>query len=422
MVKNTLTAGTPPLCLIHVSDIHLGSGETHGVINPATGLNTRFEDFVKAFSSCVDFAIDRHADIFLFSGDAYRNPSPEPVYQKAFAAQLRRLSQAGIKTILLVGNHDQILKSTASHSMSVFQSLAVPNVTTIDQPQRLVVDTKSGACQIIGLPHVTRHLLMEQEQYANLPAADIEKVMRAHVRDILAQFYEELDPTLPCVVTAHMMVDSARAGTEQDLMVGWSMSFPADIFVDERVDYVALGHVHGHQVLRRSQPSIVYAGSIERVDFSEEKEDKGFVEVQLARQNTEFQFHSINPRPFVTVNLDLSDCSDPQSELLKAISEKTTAGCVLRIKYQIQPQALSLIDEQKLRQAAQAAMSLQLKPEIMHQQRTVRMPELTESCVVAPLTALGSYLDKVQVPAQDKEKLLKRAQDLCQELESQNRE
>jgi exonuclease SbcD len=306
--------------------------------------------------------------------------------------------------------------------MSVFQSLAVPNVTTIDHPQRLTVDTKSGACQIIGLPHVTRHLLMEHEEYANLPAADIEKVMQTHVRDILAQFYEELDPTLPCVVTAHAMVDTARAGTEQELMVGWSMSFSTDIFVDERVDYVALGHVHGYQVLRPAEPAIVYAGSIERVDFSEEKEDKGFVAVQLARKSVQFQFHSINPRTFVTINLDLSHSGDPQAELIKAIEEKVVAGCVLRIKYQIQPQALSLIDEQQLRLAAQAAMSLQLKPEILHLQRTVRMPELTESCVVAPLTALSSYLDRVDVPAADKEKLIKRAQALCAELESQNRD
>ena len=34
--------------MVHVSDIHFGSGETHGRINPLTGLNVRFEDFVEA--------------------------------------------------------------------------------------------------------------------------------------------------------------------------------------------------------------------------------------------------------------------------------------------------------------------------------------------------------------------------------------
>ena len=97
--------------IIHVSDIHFGSGESHGRINPQTGLNVRFEDFVLALTKCVDFALEQSVDVFLFSGDAYKNASPEPIYQKYFAEQMKRLSDAAIKTILVVGNHDQDRKS-----------------------------------------------------------------------------------------------------------------------------------------------------------------------------------------------------------------------------------------------------------------------------------------------------------------------
>lgn len=131
-----------PLQLIHVSDIHFGSGEAHGSINPQTGLNIRFEDFVAALDKTVKYAIDIEADAFLFSGDAYKTANPEPIYQKMFATQLKRLSDSGIKTILLVGNHDQILRSTDSHSMSVFQSLSVPGVITIDKPISITIETK----------------------------------------------------------------------------------------------------------------------------------------------------------------------------------------------------------------------------------------------------------------------------------------
>ena len=58
--------------LIHVSDIHFGSGESHGRLNPETGLNVRFEDFVAALTKVVDYSIEQQCDIFLFSGDAYR--------------------------------------------------------------------------------------------------------------------------------------------------------------------------------------------------------------------------------------------------------------------------------------------------------------------------------------------------------------
>ncbi|MBI4532336.1 MAG: exonuclease subunit SbcD, partial [Candidatus Melainabacteria bacterium] len=148
-----------PIEIIHVSDIHLGSGENHGRLNPLTGLNIRLEDFAAALAKVVDYAIDNHIDVFLFSGDAYRNASPEPIYQATFAKQLKRLSASGIQTVLVVGNHDQLLRSSASHSLSVFQSLEVPGVFVIDRPCILTIDTTRGAFQLIGLPYVNRHQL-----------------------------------------------------------------------------------------------------------------------------------------------------------------------------------------------------------------------------------------------------------------------
>ena len=68
-----------PIDIVHVSDIHFGSGEGHGRLNPSTGLNVRFEDFVRALSTVVDYCVERSVNIFLFSGDAYRNASPEPL-------------------------------------------------------------------------------------------------------------------------------------------------------------------------------------------------------------------------------------------------------------------------------------------------------------------------------------------------------
>jgi hypothetical protein len=39
--------------ILHLSDIHMGSGFSHGRINPITGLNTRLEDFVNTLSQNV---------------------------------------------------------------------------------------------------------------------------------------------------------------------------------------------------------------------------------------------------------------------------------------------------------------------------------------------------------------------------------
>ncbi len=403
-----------PITLIHVSDIHFGSGEVHGKINPASGLNIRFEDFVQALTKCVDHAIECKADIFLFSGDAYRNASPEPIYQKFFARELKRLSDASIQTILVVGNHDQIMRSNSSHAMSVFQSLAVPGIITIDKPMSLKLDTANGALQLVGLPHITRHQLMTMEKYANLPAAAIDRVLIEHITDLLRGYYEDLDPNVPTVVTAHMGVDSALAGIEQELLIGYTLTFPAEMFIDSRIDYVALGHIHRHQVIRKHEPAIVYAGSLERVDFGEEKEDKGFLTVSIERGKTAFEFCSITPRPFVTVSVDLSESADPMAKLTEALLKAIRPGCVLRIRYVLTEMQMPLIEEDKIHQLAKDALTVKLQPEIVQSQRRARLPQLTESSVTSPMVALETYLN--EVAPERKDCLLERARDLMEDL------
>ncbi|MBX9570582.1 MAG: exonuclease SbcCD subunit D [Candidatus Obscuribacterales bacterium] len=400
--------------IIHVSDIHFGSGEGHGRLNPKTGLNVRFEDFSRSFARVVDYALSHQADMFLFSGDAYKNASPEPLYQKAFAEQLKKLSDAKIPTVLLVGNHDQILKATASHSMSVFQSLEVPGVTVIESPKLIRIETKNGPLQLIGLPHVTRHLLMSHEKYGKLGAGEIDQVLVKHVSEIMQHFYEQLDEQLPSVATAHIMVDTARAGAEQDLLVGYSMTFPLDIFVHPKLDYVALGHVHKHQVLRAEKPAVAYAGSIERVDFGEESEDKGFIEADIRRGEANLNFHSLGPRPFVTVKADLTDVESPTQHLLDLARKQVESGAVFRIKYRIQQSRLHELDEEAVRNALPEVLSLRFKPEIIFTERPRRMPEINESLVLSPISALDKYLS--QVAPENKTNLLAKAQDLISQL------
>lgn len=403
--------------LIHASDIHFGSGEGHGRINPASGLNVRFEDFVKALKKTVDYTLQSQADVFLFSGDAYKTASPEPVYQKMFASELKRLSDASIPTLLLVGNHDQILRNTNSHSLSVFQSLSVPNVTVLDRPTLLRLTCRRGELQVIAIPHLTRHILMTQEKYTGASNTTIDKTMVSALREMIQGFYDELDPNIPTVTTAHIMLDRAKAGAEGELLVGYTMTFPQDIFIDKRIDYVALGHVHRHQILREAEPCIAYAGSLERVDFGEEHEDKGFIEANIARGKTSLQFHSIDPRPFLTVECDLSNCEDPTAELLNLAKLKAQGACVMRIHYKIPQDRLPEVDEDRIRNAIPQVLSLRFKAELIYKEQRRRMPEIDERALLKPDAAIESYLGEVY--PEDKELLIARAQALIQKLQEQ---
>ncbi len=384
-------------------------------------MNIRFEDFVLALKRVVDYALDNQVDVFLFSGDAYRNASPEPIYQKMFARELKRLSEAGISTILVVGNHDQILRSTQSHSLSVFQSLEVPGVITVDQPVFQTIKTKNGDFQFIGLPHVTRHNLTTLEKYAGYTSAQLDDVLVQHVTSLFESFYDKLDDSIPTVVSAHMSLDRALAGIEEELLVGYTLTFPADIFINEKVDYVAMGHIHKHQIIRAMDPAIVYSGSLERVDFGEANEDKGFVHVDLERKNTRYTFHSISPRPFVTVEADLSQLEpedDPTEILAKKVSKALIPGCVLRIRYRIKQEKTGEVNERKILQLASEALSVRLQPELIPDKSKARLPQLTEETAASPLTALELYLNESCCGDENKERLLSRAKEIMNELDS----
>jgi exonuclease SbcD len=228
-----------------------------------------------------------------------------------------------------------------------------------------------------------------------------------NVTDLLRGFYDRLDRQLPAVVTAHMGVDTAKAGIEQELLIGYTLTFPADIFVDDRIDYVALGHIHKHQVVRAANPPIVYAGSLERVDFGEEHEDKGFIHVSLAKGETTHQFISIQPRAFITVEADVTDEEAPIEKLLSKIEKAIKPGCVMRLRYKVNQDQLPDIDEDLLRARCVQALSVRFQPEVVPNKNRARLPQLTESSVASPLVALETYLQEVAPDRKDR--LLERA-------------
>jgi len=86
--------------VVHFADVHLGV-ENYGRLDPGTGLSTRLIDFLAAIDRVIDAAIDEGADLVVFAGDAYKTRDPSPTYQREFARRVRRLSEAGLPTVLV---------------------------------------------------------------------------------------------------------------------------------------------------------------------------------------------------------------------------------------------------------------------------------------------------------------------------------
>jgi exonuclease SbcD len=369
----------------------MGSGFSHGRVNPETGLNTRLEDFVATLGHCVDRAIAEPVDLVLFGGDAFPDATPPPYVQEAFASQFRRLADAQIPTVMLVGNHDQHAQGTGGASLNIYRTLGVPGFVVGDRLTTHRIQTHHGAVQVITLPWLTRSNLLTRPESEGLSMGEVGQLLIDRLTVALEGEVRRLDENLPTVLLAHLMADNARYGAERFLAVGKGFTVPLSLLTRPCFDYVALGHVHRHQVLCE-QPPVVYPGSIERVDFSEEKEEKGYVLVELERGKTRFEFCPLSVRAFRTIKVALTEAEDPLATLLASLKPELIKDAVVRLVYQVRSDQLEQIDNASLQTALSIAHSYTIYPELASQLARPRLPELGVGSNIDPLAALKAYL------------------------------
>ncbi|MDJ0615772.1 MAG: exonuclease SbcCD subunit D [Calothrix sp. MO_192.B10] len=383
--------------ILHLSDIHMGSGFTHGRINPETGLNTRLEDFVNTLSRCIDRALADPVDMVIFGGDAFPDATPPPYVQQAFASQFRRLVDADIPTVLLVGNHDQHSQGQGGASLCIYRTLGVPGFVVGDTLTTHSIPTRNGLVQVLTLPWLTRSALMTRQETHGMSLAEINQLLVERLRVVLEGEIRRLDSEVPTILLGHLMTDNASFGAERFLAVGKGFTLPLSLLTRPCFDYVALGHVHRHQNLNKTNdPPIIYPGSIERVDFSEEKEDKGYVIVELERGKVEWEFCPLDVRRFCTIEVDVSKQEDPQAGIIKAIAKYDIEDTVVRLIYKIRSEQLDLIDTPELHQALSISHNYTIQPELISQLARPRIPELSACNSIDPMDALKTYLNNRQ--------------------------
>ncbi len=399
--------------ILHLSDIHIGSGFSHGKVNPETGINTRLEDFVSTLSICIDRAIAEPVDLVLFGGDAFPDATPPPYVHEAFASQFRRLADANIPAVLLVGNHDQHSQGNGGASLSIYRTLVVPGFIVGDTIKTNRITTRNGDIQVITLPWLNRSTLLTRPETEGLALAEVNELLIKRLQPVLEAEVRRLDRHIPTVLLAHLMADRANLGAEKFLAVGKGFSIPVSILIRPEFDYVALGHVHKHQNLNPSNdPPIIYPGSIERVDFSEEKEDKGYILLEVKPGKVNWEFCPLPARPFLTIEVDVSQEEYPLEAVLQAIAKEEIEEKVVRFIYKLRSEQLDLINTSAIDLALENAHSYSIRPELISQLARPRLPELGVGNTLDPIEALTTYLNNREDLQDIKKDLLEAAESL----------
>lgn len=346
--------------ILHLADIHLGM-ENYGRVDPATGLSSRLGDFLKTLNIALDWALDNDVHLVLIAGDIFKNRDPTPTVQREFAKCVHKLSAAGLPTFILVGNHDVPNAQQRANTVEIYSTLAVPHVTVAQKPSFHVIDTKAGQVQIVALPWLSRSYLMGQMDLRNLTPDELNVKLLELVEGFIDKSADRLDPNLPAVLTAHASVQGAVFSSERDIMLGQDVVLPKSVVADKRFDYVAMGHIHKHQVLSEGKPPIIYPGSLERIDFGEQNDKKGFVSVEIGDPGPDgvrpvrHEFHEVPARPFVTIRVDAAT-DFPTEEVLRRIEEREDdiKDSVVRLVIETTPDYIRDLRQDDIRRALNA--------------------------------------------------------------------
>jgi exonuclease SbcD len=378
--------------LLHFADAHIDMAN-YGRHDPGTGLPLRVLDFLKSLDTIVDAAIAENVDMVIFAGDAYKDRSPAPTFQREWGRRIIRLSRAGIPTFLLVGNHDMSPAAGRAHAIQEFDTLQIPHVHVLQKPAFLSAEELGLPVQMIAIPYISRSGLMAALEVSGADRAEVYSQIEKRLTDLMMEWLENADPGLPVILIAHASVQGATYGSERTVMLGADFVLPASLVKDQRLDYVALGHIHKPQDLNEGRhPPVIYPGSIERVDFGEAKDDKFYVIVDVAKGKTRVEWRKLDGvRPFIDCRAVLRSGENVTEVLRSALPKaKGLEGAIVRLTVEYPREWDTLIDDIALRKHTEGCFEFHLvkRPQV---EARIRLPADQTVSSLSPLDLLDQY-------------------------------
>ena len=400
--------------IMHFADAHLGV-ETYGKVDPETSLNSRLVDFRRSLDFAIEKALEAGVHLALFAGDAYKSRDPNQTQQREFASCIIRLTDAGIPVVMVTGNHDVPNSRARANAIEIYGTLGVRNVHIMSKPDVLRLDTSAGPIQIAGMPFLLRSSMLSRDECKSKTITEITDLMVAKYCEYIDYLARQLDPGIPSVLLGHFWIKNARTSSTQSYFNAAEPEVLVSAVANPAFDYVAMGHLHKFQdVNKGSNPPVVYAGSIDRTDFGERNEEKGFVLVELEKGSVSYDFISVPARRFVEIEVD-ADVEDPTEKILKAIDPDDIRDAIVKLLYHIPQDKLALVREAEIREAlAPAFLVVSITKDVVRDSQAQRNKLLTES--MDPIKALDMYFDTRDDTRKRKSELMDYARPIIEEL------
>jgi len=266
-----------------VADLHLNKSVYKGVADREwPQLPFRNGDFMRSFRFICDEIVKTNPNLMVINGDIYDHFEPTNEVRGFFSSQLRRLVDAKIPVIILVGNHDVCRKH---HALKDIQELGLKDIRIVEKPT--IYEFKKTNFRLLLFPYsldIEKGTVTSKEEFDKFliqikEAQDKENktsLFFGHcgIQNAILNSYTDEEITnvkeITNTTTTPILKEKAYFNRNKK-----------DICMEDLdkigAKYVFLGDFHQFQVLDTKKCISMYSGSIERNSFSESRQKKGFV-------------------------------------------------------------------------------------------------------------------------------------------------
>lgn len=388
---------------VHTGDGHIDS-DSHGSINPKTGINKAWESHARVLRNSVQEAIDREVEFFLHAGDGFKTGRPSQEAVLLFADVFKPLVEAGIPLVLLGGNHEllQVPLSQRTATETVGDLLKPRGEVHVVERDPQLVKLSSGA-QIAALPWLSKTRILQKLGVEGVDPLEGDRKIAQFALDSLERISTEVDTSAPYILASHVTVDDvridslaegARRGSEVDIAQVFAEPIvPRKGIEDSPVSYGALSHIHARQ---RMGEKCFYAGSPDRLTMTDADDPKSvnFVTISDDNKLEKVEHFDTDARPMHSISLTDDDAEGRLGELME--------GALVRLELAPGESVVPESIRKLVTEAGAQIVATKVSPKERKKNTAAILPEK-----VGPEEALRSWFKKVSPAGVDQDYALK---------------
>ena len=281
--------------ILHTSDWHLGRTFL------SESMHVHQEVFIEWL---IEFVVSEKIELVIIAGDVYDRSVPPTESVRLFDRALIGLS-AACPVFITPGNHDSAVRLGFGSGLMAANGVHIRSeISDIGVP--LEVISRDGTRVVVyGIPYLQPEVVSVQLEAERTHAGVLNTAMERIRTDLVNQGDARV------VVVSHAFITGGSSSeSERSLEIGGIGDAPSSIFTG--VDYVAMGHLHGAQVIstpEKTSTIVKYSGSPLPYSFSEEKHNKSVTLIDIPTSGP-VAYENIStpvPGPLFTIAGELED-------------------------------------------------------------------------------------------------------------------